>query len=186
MQLVVYCDPGSGLVVILTPPGGMTPEEAIHGRPPVARIDEERDDEGNVIVAGRAAVDGLDPLIPQGVTAFVVEQADLPHDADIRSWRLFDGAVSVDPNWRPPVPVPQTLPWWKGRGILGIDGKTAAIEAFIAAMPEGEDKALTQLAWEGADFVRTSPTVIAALNAAGYTTDAQKNDLFVRGNELTR
>ena len=80
--------------------------------------------------------------------------------------------------------VPHNLPWWKGQAIIAVDGNTQKILDFIESLPE-PSKTLARLAWEGADFVRTSPMVIAALDAAGYTTDEQKDALFVRGSKIT-
>ena len=107
-------------------------------------------------------------------------------DAAQIGWPYRDGQfISPPPPPAPSPVVPQVLPWWKGRAIIALDGRTSMIEGFIASLSEPA-KTVTQLAWEGADFVRTSPTVIAALDVAGYTTDAAKDDLFVRGAAITR
>lgn len=81
-------------------------------------------------------------------------------------------------------PVPQTLPWWKGRAILEQRGHTAALQTFIDAIPNASQRAMVQLAWDGADFVRDSPMVNTALEAIGYS-QGDVDQLFIDGDALT-
>jgi hypothetical protein len=67
MILVVYVDPATHLVVALTPPAGLTPEET-----------QQR-------------------LVPEGTASFLIDSATLPLDKDIRAWSLDgQGNVTVD------------------------------------------------------------------------------------------
>lgn len=139
-----------------------------------------------VIIDGSAVINTIEydappsdppPGFEKGIIA-------IQHDTADTRWS-YDGELRP-PKEHPRAPfVPPMLPWWKGRAILALDGRIDRIEAFIAKLSE-PDRTVTQAAWDGADFTRDSPTVIAALDAAGYTDDAAKDDLFIRGAALTR
>jgi len=74
MYLVVYTDPVGGQVVALTPPTGMTAEQA--------QAQE----------------------VPSGAASFILDGDTLPHGHDIRSWLLDgSGNVTVDSSWKPPL-----------------------------------------------------------------------------------
>lgn len=80
-------------------------------------------------------------------------------------------------------PVPSTIANWKGRAILIQRGLADKVAAAIAGLPDATQRAMVQIAFDSADFTRSSPTLNAILSAAGLD-DAAKDDLFRDADKL--
>ena len=80
--------------------------------------------------------------------------------------------------------VPAILPWWKGRAIIEARGLTAGVQAAINGIADAGQRKIVQAAYDGADFARSSPTLIATLHALNQS-DADIDALFVDGDKIT-
>ena len=165
MRLVVFTDPASGEIRALTPPAGMTAEEAQHGRPAIEPVPAA--DDGTPGVAG---TEGLAPAIPAGVASFIVDSETLPLDAPLGAWRL-DGAgkVTIDAAAAADIAL-------AGRSCLNLQMRRAlrklglidAVNAYVKAQPDD-----VQDSWEyGVTIPASDAMVIAACAALGVDRKA--------------
>lgn len=84
----------------------------------------------------------------------------------------------------PPVQVPRSIPNWRARAVIELNGLTTQVEQAIEAMT-GPEGIVARFAWNGnADFERNGTTVTALANALGLS-DAQIDDMFIQAAQLT-
>ncbi|WP_395448697.1 hypothetical protein ACHMW7_28485 [Aminobacter sp. UC22_36] len=76
----------------------------------------------------------------------------------------------------PPPPVPNSISPLQARKALRVAGFKAAVDAYVATLPEAD-----QEEWEYATEVRRDNAVISAGVAAGIMTNEQVDDLFRLG-----
>lgn len=90
----------------------------------------------------------------------------------------------------PPKRVPREMSAWQAKAAMAITGLGEgtlldAVEAALAAMDEGPDKAVLLAAWNNnASFLRTSPAVTSVAAGLGLDDD-QLDDLFILGKSLS-
>ncbi len=137
-----------------------------------------------------------------GTTELTEEQAAevAALKADKKQPFLFDGVVTTLPAWAaangggqarwdtdtnqwttspsPTAPVPRSLPNWRIKAALDLQGLTPTVDAALAAMPEGPGKIVVMRAWNGnSEVFRQSPTVTTLSGLLGLD-DAQVDALF--------
>lgn len=79
----------------------------------------------------------------------------------------------------PPAPVPASITPLQARKALRLGGFKAAVDAYVATLPEEEHEE-----WLFARDVYRDNAIIAAGIAAGIMTDTQVDDLFRLGETL--
>lgn len=79
---------------------------------------------------------------------------------------------------------PKSLPSWRVRAILAIEGKLAAAEAFIDALPEPQ-RTVTKYAWENNEQVERHGVLLASALPVLGITDEAADEMFIAGAGLT-
>lgn len=88
--------------------------------------------------------------------------------------------IRIDPSLAPRATVPASIPLWRARAILRIDGLIDAADAAVAA---SGNPALIEVWQYGNEIDRASPGLASLASALGIT-DAQLDALFFRADAL--
>ena len=113
----------------------------------------------------------IEPTVPEGQ---VIVSTALTGTGPVTRMATFAAA-----------PVPERiLSWWKGRAILELRGLSVGVQGAIDAMTDPAEKKVAQAAYDGADFLRSSPTLNAVLTALGLS-QAEIDELFDAGEALS-
>lgn len=84
----------------------------------------------------------------------------------------------------PTPPIPQSVTMRQARLALLSAGFLDAVDAAIAAMPEGPQRKAAQIEWEYAQTVDRASSFTQQLAAGLGLTDAQMDDLFTQAATL--
>ena len=96
-------------------------------------------------------------------------------------WYLFDGQPKL--NYDTWLITPLTVPTWRLRAVLAIDGKETDVQNAIDTLPE-PNKTIAQRAWDyGSNTERTSQTVVFIKGVLNLT-DEEVDNYFIAANEL--
>lgn len=113
---------------------------------------------------------------PDGACHFT----DEPPRAD---WVLMTEAEVAEVDAPKPPPVPDAITMRQARLVLLRAGLLSAVDEAIASMPGVEGEA-ARIEWEYAMEVHRQSPLVAALGHAIGLTEADIDDLFMRGAEL--
>lgn len=79
--------------------------------------------------------------------------------------------------------VPATVEMWRVRAVLSTQGKTAAVEAAIAAMPQPA-QTVVSTAWNYGNIIERNSPTIAGLASVLKMTAAQVDALFIAASAI--
>ncbi len=122
------------------------------------------------------AANAIEAVIDDAVTIVPDDMANR-HRRMLAEWEAGGGVI--EPYVPPPAPVPQSMSPLQARRALRAAGLKAAVDAYVATLPEEE-----QEAWEYATEVRRDNEVIAAGAAALGLSAEQVDDIFRLGPTL--
>lgn len=96
-------------------------------------------------------------------------------------WHLFDGQPKLDyQTW---AVTPLSVPTWRLRAILAINGKEQDVENAIDQLPE-PNKTIAKRAWDyGSNTERDSQTVVFIKGVLGLT-DEEVNQYFIDAENI--
>ncbi len=127
----------------------------------------------------------LDPLgpIPSNST---FEEPPVTSGAEVvqrrgNSWVVLPSVESLPV---PPPLVPEFISTWQARAILIDEGLLEEVYNFFHSLPSPEDEKAVSKFEHSPTVYRTDPFVLMVIPALGRT-EAQIDDMFIRGNKLT-
>lgn len=131
-------------------------------------------------------VDHVDFVAPEGYEIVALSAAqEIEYLGGKKYWTpagfngQLEGSLSIVP-----IEVPRSIPNWRARAVIELNGLTAQVEQAIEAMT-GPEGVVARFAWNGnADFERNGTTVTALANALGLS-DAQIDNMFIQAAQLT-